>query len=326
MALVKRFRVVSTGDQLVLRHRGESDRPVSGSATFTVGDVEPVAANTGAGLLRPLIPTPVVGDVTVASGQVLADRIVHGLITVTGTGRVENCLQLGPVAAPTTAHSLINTSAATPSALGVPNVSFTTIDPQTPSAYWTGIGNKNYDAYRVKIFRCVDAFSMFSATADGLVNVKVRASLVDLLAHFAPDYANGDRTRTHNDAAQMQGNLGGPDDILFEGNSFNARHDPTVGTQPTVYSELSCLMVSPNTQTRVSYTSRKNWYRGGVYTVNAGASNPGGTVIHDGDRFEVPGAVTPGPTKSLVINSATTRQVDRCTYIGASGTPAVNAG
>lgn len=291
-----------------------------GGVGFTLGTTEPTDAITGAGIIGgypdPTAPGKLItADRTIGSGEVLSGVVIRAKVTITGTGRLENFRVEGPATEPTAAASLINTSGATPSPFGIPNVQYGDIVPQKPSAYWTGIGNKNYDVYRVKIVGCIDAFSAFSTTADGLCNIKVRGCYVPNLTHFAPDYANANRTRTHNDAIQMQGNLGTADDILIEGNSFNARHHPTWGTQPTVYSELSCLMVSPNTQNRVSYTSRRNWYRGGVYTVNAGSANPGGAVVHEGDRFEKPGTVTPGPTAALVIDPATARTVTGLTYI-----------
>lgn len=307
--------VVSTGDGLALRRYGVADRPIAGASLFTVGVTIPVEANTGAGISGPMPTVEINGNVSITDGQVLKDRIINGWVTITGTGRIENCIVRGPATDTTASRSLINTSGASVSGLGTPNVSFTTIDPQTPSAYWSGVGNKNYYAYRVKILRCVDGFSAFSNTVDGLCNVKIRGCYVSNLSQFRPDYANGNRPVVHGDAlVQCQGNLGPPEDILLEGNSANARPDPTVGTQPTEYTELSCVMVSPNTQTRVSYKSVKNTYRGGVYTVNAGASNPGGAVVHDGDRFELPGGANK-PTAALVIDSATARTVTACTYI-----------
>lgn len=298
-----------------------------GGVGFTLGTTEPVDNNTGAGIMGPY-PDPtaagklITTDTTIPSGQVLSGVTIRARITITGTGRIENFRMEGPATEPSGSASLINTSAATPSPFGIPNVQYGDIVPQKPSAYWTGIGNKNYTAYRVKIIGAIDAFSAFSATPDGLCRVKILGCLVPNMTHFAPDYANGNRTRTHNDCLQMQGNLGEPDDILIEGNAFHARHHPTWGTQPTVWSELACLMVSPNTQSRVSYTSRRNWYRDGVNTVNAGGANPGGHVIHDGDRFNKPGTNNAGHVKSLVIDPGTERTIGPgpLTYI-SDGTP-----
>lgn len=313
---IETWRVVSTGEGLALRRRGRVDRAMPGSSLFVLGATEPTEENTGAGVVR-AAPTPanaIMGNITVGDGQVIVDRIIYGRVTITGSGRIENCIVRGGTTEPTTHTNLVQTSTATPSALGVPNISFTTIQPQRPSAWISGVGNKNYHAYRVKILDCVDGFGAFSTAADGLINVKVRGCFVANLAHFAPDYANNNRTRTHNDCIQFQGNLDPAENVLLEGNSFNARHNPSIGTLPTVYAELACIMVSLNTQSKISYTSRRNWYRGGAYTVNAGQTNAG-HIVHDGDRFERPRTATPGPAASLVLDPGTSRMLRDLTYI-----------
>lgn len=323
MARIETWAVISTGDGLALRRRGQADKPLPGSSLFTLGVTEPVAANSGAGVIRPYPTVVIDGNVTVQTGQTLADRIINGRVTILGTGVLENCVVRGPAAEPTASQVLVSCASSTAAV-----VRFCDVEPQTPSAYWTGIGSKNYTAYRNKIIGCVDGFAAYATSGtDGLCNIKIQGNYSPNMAHFAPDYANANRTRTHNDFVQMQGNTGTPADILIEGNSANARHHPTYGTQPTVYSELSCLMVSPNTQTKVSYTSRKNWWRGGVFTVNAGDANPGGAIVHDGDRFERPGTVTPGPTSSLVVDAGTTLTIPNpCTYIDNGTTVPVTNG
>lgn len=298
--------------------RGTVPAPAPG---FVLGTTKPVDENTGAGIIRPLNQTVVTGNVIVNDGEVYADRIIDGHVTLNGTGRIENCLVRGSATAPTASGFLIRTSTTTTTVTNVPNISYCTVEPRTPSAYWSGIGSKNYYAYRTKVIGCTDAFGAFSQTTDGLANVRIGGCFVPDLTQFRPDYANSNRAETHNDCMQMQGNLGGADDILMEGNNFIARHHPTYGTQPTTYTQLAALMVSPNTQASVSYTSRMNWYGGGVFTINAGSANTGGTIIHDGDRFEPIGKTTPGPDKLIVIDSTATWFVTNC--IDENGNAAV---
>lgn len=301
----------------IIVRRGPGAAPV-----FSLGTTEPVASNTGAGVIRAYPTIELNGDQTVTTPLGIVDRIINGRVIITGDGSIENCVVRGEVSPTYTTHTqLVETSNASSRAY----VGYCDISPQTPSAYISGIGNKRFYAYRCKMWHNNDDFGLFSTT-DGIVNSRIEGCLTYDMARFAPDYANNNRAETHNDNAQLQGNIQDPTDIVMVGNSFIGRHSQTVGTLPTAHIQISAIMISVNTQAGCSGTWDRNWMRGGAYTFNAGGASASSTLIVTDNRFERPGTISPGNTKALVIASAATRTATGNTYIDNGGTVPVNAG
>lgn len=305
-------------------------------ADLIVGETQPTAGLVGAGVIRPAPTIIVNGNVTVQSGQVYADRIINGRVTILGDGVLENCIVRGAAAEPTGVAYLVTTSGATPTSATVPltlvlnddgttraptaadtdpaswvpnpavkdNVRYCTLEPQTPSAWWNAFGTKFTRAYACSIRRVVDGWRVYSTT-DGYVGTRIRACLGRGLSHFAPDYGTGNRTRTHNDWVQAESNTGPVWDFVIQGNDLDARHDPVVGTQPAVYSELAAVMLTANLDATVggvvvraiNATIDANWLTGGVNTINAGkAVTAGGyaKIIWTRNRHERPGSIPAG--------------------------------
>lgn len=287
----------------IIVRRGPGAAPV-----FSLGTTEPVASNTGAGVLRAYPTIELNGDQTVTTPNGIVDRIINGRVTITGDGSIENCVIRGAATARTSSAELITTSGATSQAA----IRFCDIAPQTPSAYWAGLGKKRFYAYRCKIWNCTDSFAAF-ASGDGICNVRIEGCYSPDMTRFAPDYANSNRAETHNDTIQLQGNVDDANDIVLIGNSFVARHSQTTGDLPTSHVQLSAVMVTAAVQPACSATFNQNWFRGGVFTFNAGGS--GGMLVITNNRFERPGTVSPGPTTALSLNAAVGRSASGNTYI-----------
>jgi hypothetical protein len=310
---------------------------------FTLGTTIPTAANSGAGVIR-AFPTEVInGDVTVATGTVLADKIINGKVQLVGTGAIENCYLRGPAdGSVNDQRAIIRTDSATGNFTGavdvrdvnyagavgstdtsvgghsanipVPNVRFCTIEPANPSPWMGGIGNKNYYAYRCKIRETVDGFAVFSGDAPSgyRSNTRGEGNFVESLAQFRPDVPNS-RSHTHNDGVQWQGNQGGPLDSIWIGNWINARRSTTAGTLPpeTTPNFIAAMTISVNTAAgECNMHVEKNWLLGSTQIFNGGSvDNALGEVTVIDNLFERPGLAADGPTRSLVIHSNTSVRI-----------------
>jgi hypothetical protein len=315
---------------------GDGPPPVD---DFILGETAPTSANSGAGVIRPF-PTEVInGDVTAGDGEVIRDKVINGKCQIVGTGAFENCYLRGPADGSVgDQRPILRTDNATGNFTGavdardvdyegavgstdtsngghsarppVPNVRFCTIEPSNPTAYMSAIGAKNYYAYRNEIINTVDAFAVFSGTTDGRSNSRGEGNFCVSLVQFRPDPANGNRTATHNDTVQFQGNLGGPLDSIWIGNYFDARLSTTLGTQPLEPEKqhINAFTISVVTQSSVSTYVAKNWLLGGIQTFNGGSpDNEEGQVTVIDNLFERPGIAPDGPTRALVIHSNSTR-------------------
>lgn len=295
--------------------------------TFTLGLTEPIGSNSGAGVIRAYPTTVINGNVSVANGQTVADRIINGYVDIAIGGTLENCVVRGPATQPTSGgRPLVRVNGHTPTPGGTrANIRFCDVRPQTPSAFFDGIGYKGYYAYRCKIWDCTDSFAVFSTQSDGLVNVLVEGCYSPNMVQWRPDYAySGGRSHTHNDTIQFQGNLGDVNDAIFTGNSFYAKFVTYAGTQPleSTRQHQAAIMITPNVPdvagiaNRVSATFHRNWLRGGIHTVNGGSdTNTSGRIVFTENRFQRPGVGEFAPTVALSLNSAYPRTVSGNTYI-----------
>lgn len=301
---------------------------------FVLGVTQPTEANSGAGILRAYPTTVVNGNVTVSSGQVLADTIINGFVTLTGTGKIENCVVRGPattyVMSGDGGSYLINSSNATWTTN--PNISFCTIDPQSPSPFLNGIGQRNYYSYRSVIKRCTDNLTVAGDSANNYrAHTSVEGSFLGDLIYWVPDiavtstYPGGRPEGTHNEGVQFHGNgyvagiadsywygntMGGDTDTVFSGTCTKAG----VGTATADPSSLTrnqsngVTLSTPGTS-QVNGHFEKNWFVGGYYSFNGGGGAGGTMKVVDnlferrntGSGFQV--------LKELVINTNYTRIV-----------------
>lgn len=328
MPAVLAFEYVKTAGGLV-----RWGRTVGGGTPppdFVLRTTRPTIGLASHGIIRPTDGT-LTGDQTVGSGQFIKDKIINGNVTITGDGYIENCYVRGRTADATGVEFLVNTTNATGRAfadrtLENANIRYCTIQPQNPSSYRNGVGSKNWNIYRSTVLDCTDSLNAYAPSGgDGLCRCAVRGSYFARFSQFAPDTANN-RDIGHCDHIQCQGNdTDDPYDIYSCGNSYNARPGPA-STDPSRYEQIAVFMVSPNTQARVSFRSEDDWAEGGVYTINAGAANPGGVVHLIRPKMERPGVNTPGPDKAIVIDAATSRLVDDPRYLDNNAIVPVSAG
>lgn len=300
---------------------GRPDLPAVGLPVFVIGTTYPDATTVGVGIIR---PTPsavvVVGDQTFSTSQTIIDKTFSGLVSVTGGATVdfENCLFIGPLARVSGAN-IVSAHASTMTTLR-----YCTIDPQTPTAFWNGIGYSRYTLDRSEVKNVVDgcaAFALVGAATD-YVHVSLLGSWIHSLSRFSPDAADPStpqRNETHNDGIQCQGNIGAPDDILINGTRIDGYHSTTAGQPPAPGSnlvQLSAVMLTPATRNKVTITIKNSWFSGGVFTVNATANaNSASTLVMDNNKFEKPHSSTGGPAAAIAIDAALTdRSITNQTY------------
>jgi hypothetical protein len=303
--------------------RGRQERPAIPDL-FALETTAPTALNSGAGVIRPAPTITLVGDQTASTGAPIMDRIIEGNVNITGLGYLENCIVRGRVDGSTgNQRAIINTDNATVPAGGWydggdafvagvssrANIRFCTIDPQTPSPWQGGIGNKNFYAYRCKLVRTTDMFAIFATAASGgQTKTRVEGCYATYMVQWAPDPPNGNRPNTHNDIAQFQGNSGGLADSVWLGNWFDARYDPTYGNPVTPRTDFNGITLSPLSSAEWPQQCwiyfRGGWLLGGGQTFNGGTTSNanGGAAVID-TLFERPGTDAQAPTKACVIHS-----------------------
>jgi hypothetical protein len=357
MARLEEWQV--SGNYLYRRGR---DTYLIVAETFILKTTIPTAANSGAGVIRPFPTTVINGDVTVATGTVVSDKVINGKVNLVGTGAIENCYLRGPVDGSVgDQRAIIRCDTATGNFTGAvdvrdvnylgavgstdtsgpgghsnnipqPNVRFCTIEPSNPTAYMGGIGNKNYYAYRNKIINTVDGFAVFSGSADHLSNTRGEGNFCEKLAQFRPDPANGNRSHTHNDIVQYQGNWGGPLDSIWLGNYFDGRRSPDAGTLPLEttpnYIATFTISVEPTLNAgEVNTYVANNWLKGSTQIFNGGSPDiAAGEITVISNLFERPGLAADGPTRSLVIHSNSTRITTPPNYYLDDGVTVVPVG
>lgn len=329
---------VKVGTQLI--RRGRTARTVNArppAPVFVLGETEASPDNTGGGTYvesdgsQRAAPTIVVNtDITVGPGQVYEDRIINGRLLVDGSatpGRARNCIVRGSATPPTSGStlnlvSIINLPATLVEGAPQAILENVTIDPQVASNWWAGIGNKNYKTIRCLIRNVVDGYSIFSSTADGIVNVSDEGSYVGELTRFAPDVAYNNTTprdETHDDCIQNQGSKDNP---IFTGTTLNARQSQTKSSPlPPVRSNLAAVMLNANTQTRAGIILRKAVLKGGIFCVNVGIAS--GYVEMTDCKVERPGSAADGyaPNVAISIRSTVTQLIQRVFYIDQPTTP-----
>jgi len=273
--------------------------------------------------IRPAPTVTFVGDKSITTaGFVLENLIIKGKVTVSAADVIiRNCFIMGGINAPTVNSYLVKTS----SGLRV-KIQHSTLRPQTPSLYWNAIGERNYIAERNNISRITDGFSGYSLDTDPtqrFTKIQILGNYCHDMVQFRPDLANNSRQETHNDWYQGQDNVKDVNDVIIRGNWFNARHEFAVdaNTGAIITSNnlnRAVVMLSPRSNGSATYNStcsmtfNGNWADGGVYTINAGGTNPGGMVTAKNNRFERPSSATygdgtSGVNKSLVLDDGIIR-------------------
>lgn len=328
---------VNTGATL-LQRRGRASRPLD---NFVVGETEPTALTNGAGKMLgyPAIGELEVinGDVTVTAGTTYENKIINGRLFVNWSGTtqtvVRNVEVRGPASPPTSGSAVplvqVNNLPATmTSSTQQVLFEFVTIRPQTTSDFWDGFGRKGFKTVRCLIEDVNDGWQVFSNTADGIVRVNDEASCLTQLAQFRPDVAYNNaspRAETHNDGIQNQGSS---DEPIFVGTAINARHSTTRSNPlPPTRTQIAAVMLNSNTQSRAGFRGDRCWFRGGIYTINAGL--PSGYVELTNCRFERPGTNVYGdgraPDRAISLNSGLTRLVTGNVYEDNGATvPVIN--
>lgn len=316
-----------TYDAVTATHRG----PVIGgppgepppappwSDPFVHRETKPSASNTGVGYYEDRdVPTiNATGSTgvsynsgskvyTVASGITVENRVFHGFVDLGNNAYLRNCHIIGPPSEVTTVRALVQG----PSTSGQATIEFCTIDPQTASAYYDGIGRGIF-ARRCHIMNVTDSVRAFSTSSNG-ARIRVEDCLLERMAQFSPDYVNT-RGETHNDHIQFQGNPhGNNDDIVLDGCAVNARHSLTKGDIPPYRAEIAAVMMTPQNSVgaahgKVIYC----WLEGGMYCVNAGSNNAlmSSSSLEVSDcKFERPGTDAYGdgraPTWALGVDNS----------------------
>ena len=266
---------------------------------FTLGTTQPIASNTGAGVIRTLPTTAntttqpgatlnssgltytaihFTGDVTIASPNItLNDCIVDGKITCqSSNAKISNCIVTGG-SGKTGNQWLIKASAGTGT-----YIEFTTLHPTSPYDGWNGIGERNYTAYRCEIYNTTDGFSSYPASSGQATNVIEQGCYVHDLLQFAPDTQNGNRAQTHNDCHQTQGGSG----TQIVGNSHVANNGSGFGS--TSYNpqiNMSCIMMNANVGHTTGLVVTDNWFDYGIVAVNGTALGSGDSVTVERNRF-----------------------------------------
>ncbi len=311
------------GDTRVYRN-GEWERrgrlPISGD--FVLGSTEPVGGiNVGAGVLRayPTQTISVGGTVslsgatyTIAAGATVTDVIIPGFVNLNNGSVLENCAVTGPPTEQATGRPIVKGPSGGTQNLAT--VRFCTVDPDVASDYYDGVGYTNLHVERCWVKNTVDGIAAFDNFGNGGCNLLIEGTLIESLAQFAPDYVNN-RTESHNDCAQMQGNVGGTaNDIYFDGCKFDGRHSTTKGDIPPYRAQISALMLTPNVSS-IHMTYTRGWLLGGIDCVNAGSPLTGSELVITNNRFERPGTDPLAPTVALAVDSTLTLTQSGNTYI-----------
>ncbi len=291
-------------------------------SAFVPGSVKPIGGtNVGAGILgaEPTITIANGGDVsisgqvcTIAPGATIEQRVFPYFVNLSPGSRLINPKFIGPATEQAVSRALVQGPSS-----GTAYIEWFTIDPQTPSSYYDGIGAYNLDARYGHIKNCVDGVRAYN-TLGAPVNVACRALHIEKFAQFMPDVANS-RTITHNDGCQHQGTTAtvANDDVFFDGCRIDARRSAEAGNASSAQPDnVAALMVTPNVGA-VHLKFVNGWLSGGVATVNAGAdalASNGSRLEITNTKFEKPGTVSDSPSYALLIQSGLTTVFSGNTY------------
>lgn len=294
--------------------------------TFEVGTTFPDTGVVGAGVLRPL--TSVVnGDVTystpTAPGNPIKDVTFNGIVNAVPGVEFENCAMRGP-AVRTSGSNLLQVIGYNTAGSTQVVARYCDINPQGPSSYWNGVGWRNYRLEQCNIWGSVDGLAAYALSSDAnpRAYVNVIGTWIHDLAQFKPDVA-GNRDVTHNDCIQAQGNVGPADDILLDGCRLDGYHSLTQSSPlPPEHTQISAVMLTPNTQDRICLTLMRSWVTGGVVTVNGLSSQPNSLLVLDRVQFEKPHPSTGGPSAPVRLNANLTgRTITGLVYPDGSAVP-----
>jgi len=259
--------------------------PLAGQDSFVLGITKPDASNTGAGVVRAYPTTVINGNITLTAGQSLLDTIVHGKVICNGDNiLIENCVVDGGSAMTSPAHVITTANSGTSTATRV-KIRFTTVYTASPSIWSTGIGSKNYLAYRCDVYDTVDCFSSFNTAGIGLpVNVSIQGCYGHNMSAYQSGVSYQASDNTHNDVIQLQGG----DGCEMIGNNFVANYSTVAGqgpqiggdewTSPNGLNSMAAIMINTNGAAGGPNTNmivRDNWLDAGVYCVNGGGGQEG---------------------------------------------------
>lgn len=297
---------------------------------FTVTEETTGAGGTQAQAAGYSMPTQVLAGTSpfyVPNGETIENRIINGRVIMQGTSSLINCIVRGTVTAPTGEIPLVLTSSAT-----MATIRYVTVQPQTPSSFWSGIGNSNYTAEYCKVLDCTDSFR---ASKAGLAKVLAVGCFSADMVQFRPDQAIN-RAETHNDIVQLGGNTGDVNDVVYDTCWFDARHNRTKSTQPYNntryanpgnltgnYVNLAVFMCVPAQSPKISATFKRSVLLGGIATINMASRNPGGQIVVADCLMEKPADVTPGNAWPIWNGGGlNTLEVTNTRYINAAKTAA----
>ncbi len=285
-----------------------------GAPEFIRGTTMPVpGVNVGAGTSGHATPTQTIttgGSVSLSgvtytiSGPV-SNRVIPGFVNLTAAGSLTNCLVTGPPTAQAVGRAIVQGPASGGQAA---TVDFCTISPTVPTSYYDGVGSTNLHVTRSVVRNCTDSLRVFdwAAANGGTCNFRFLDSWAGELCQHEPDIA-GNRDRTHNDSAQMQGNPNGSaTDILIDGSVLDARGSTTDGVIPAVKGSLAGVMVTPaGSIGPVKMTVTRSWLLGGLHTVNCLNANltSASVVVITDTRFERPGTDPYAPSVAWSVKA-----------------------
>lgn len=291
------------------------------SAEFVPGSVKPIGGtNVGAGIIGATPSVTITATtgvtisgqvVTVAAGTTVQDKVIPYFVNLGDGAKLLNCLITGPATEQATSRALVQGPSS-----GLAHVEWFTINPQTPSSYYDGVGAYNLDVRYGHIKNCTDGVRAYN-TLGAPVNIACRALHVEKFAQFMPDVANS-RTITHNDGCQHQGTSAtvANDDVFFDGCRIDARRSAESGNATSSQPDnVAALMLTPNVGA-IHLKFVNGWLSGGVATVNAGADAlaTGSRLEITNTKFEKPGTVSDSPSYALLIQSGLTTVFSGNTY------------
>jgi hypothetical protein len=279
----------------------------------------------GAGKIRPM-PTTVITTLTgnVDSDGVVRDKIIDANLTpVPSIEYFENCFFRGAATWTAGGWLLCGNQATASDPI---KAYWCTFEPRTPSAYCSGIGPQNVEAYYCEIRHCTDPISSFSFGTGG-THMKFINSWAHTMVRWAPDYATNNRPEgTHNDGIQLQGsNATDPEDVLIDGSRIDGNLHPTFGQPPGpgVTPNLSAVMFNYGVGGKRSLaTIRRSWLFGGLATVNGGDDNIAngyGELVMENVIMELRNGSQ--PLYSLLLDNRLVRSITNVRY--TDGSPVV---
>lgn len=319
----------------------------SSGDSFTLRKTKPSATNTGAGVSgndiygsyrvrswpdstnTTVVPTGdvvlktagqiyegkhVVGNITIQADSItVRDCWVEGRIIVQSSNAVIDGNRIFPNHAAPAAESafLVECMSSASNALIQFNSIYASVS--TASGGWSGIGFRNFTAYRNHISNLTDLGGFAPAASGQDVKASFQGNYMHGPAQFVPDvWYSGGRAETHNDGIQVHGGSNGQ----IVGNTIMADYSPDSGTQPNYLTStgkqlnMHTIMLSPVVGNITSLTVEDNWLDWGVYCVHGTQLDSGSSVAFRRNKFGR--NMTKGygvGYKALILNAAAVKTI-----------------